>query len=191
MKVYLTNQEKKLKEHLAILKGTEVMPYAKAHLKERISFVQVNTGKKIEAINLDFLFSYEIFPTNIMSSLTQWSDENRNMKIGDTIVQQVFIPPTKSLSQKIIFGVRITEIIDLKTKKGFSYQTLQGHVEKGISTFTIEQNDDNQKLIFKIHTHSAPGNLISKILGPFFSIPYQTFCTKSALTNVKKIIETQ
>lgn len=164
------------------------MPYAQKHLREKVNFIEINTSKKFEELNLNFLFNYEIFPTNIMSSLNQWNDEDRRMKIGDTIVQQVFIPPIKSFSQKIIFGVRITEIIDLKTKKGFTYQTLQGHVEKGISTFTVEQKE-NQKLFFKIHTHSAAGNLTSKILSPFFSIPYQTFCTKSALTNVKKIIE--
>ena len=34
------------------------------------------------------------------------------MKIGDTIAQQANIPPFKNFSQKIIFGVRINEIIN-------------------------------------------------------------------------------
>lgn len=190
MKLYLTNQEEKFKEHLVCLKAIATMSFTKSRLSEKVSFVEINTDKKLETLNLSFLFNYEIFPQNIMSSFTQWNDENRTMKIGDTIVQQVFIPPIKSFSQKIIFGVRITEIINLKTKKGFSYETLPGHAEKGISTFTVEQVGP-QKLIFKIHTHSASGNIISKILSPFFSIPYQTFCTKSALANVKRIIEAQ
>ena len=72
----------------------------------------------------------------------------------------------------------------------FSYETLEGHVEKGISTFTIEQAD-NMKLIFKVCTYSSPGSILTKLLGQIFSIPYQSFCTKSALKNVKRQIEIQ
>ncbi len=111
------------------------------------------------------------------------------MKVGDTIVQQVYIPPTKVFSQKIIFGVRINEIINEPARKGFSYETLEGHVEKGISTFTVEQQENN--LIFKIQTYSTPGNILTKLIGLIFSIPYQTFCTKTALNNVKLQIEKQ
>lgn len=119
-----------------------------------------------------------------MSYYSQWKDENRNMKFGDTIVQQIFIPPIQSFSQKIIFGVRINEIINEVNRKGFSYETLNGHVEKGISTFTIEELEN--KIFFKIHTFSKPGHLISRIAGPIFSIPYQTYCTKKALKYVSK-----
>ena len=111
------------------------------------------------------------------------------MKIGDTIAQQVFIPPTKTFSLKIIFGVRINEIIDQADKKGFSYETLEGHVENGISTFTVEQLGN--KVAFKVQTYSTPGNFLTKLLGPVFSVPYQTFCTKTALKIVKRQIENQ
>lgn len=109
------------------------------------------------------------------------------MQVADTIAQQVYIPPIKIFSQKIIFGVRICEIINQTNKKGFSYETLDGHVEKGISTFTVEQL--NEKVIFKIQTFSSPGNFFTKLVGPVFSVPYQTFCTKTALKNVKRQIE--
>ena len=109
------------------------------------------------------------------------------MKAGDTIVQQVFIPPTKIVSQKLIFGVRIKEIIDEKSRKGFSYETLEGHVEKGISTFTVEE--EQGRIVFKIKTFSGAGNLLSKLMGPFFSVPYQAFCTNKALENCKKQME--
>lgn len=113
----------------------------------------------------------------------------RKMKIGDTIAQQVYIPPSRTFSQKIIFGVRINEIIEQADKKGFSYETLEGHVEKGVSTFTVERLDN--KIVFKVQTYSTPGNILTKILGPIFSVPYQTFCTKTALKNVKRQLENQ
>lgn len=189
MKIYLKNQFANFKKHLDCLKTIQVMKYEKSQLTEKTTSIDLKTTKKLEQINLDFLFDYQIFPNNIMKFKTQWADEKRIMKVGDTIVQQVYIPPTKIFSQKIIFGVRINEIINQAGKKGFSYETLEGHVEKGISTFTVEQI--NNKLIFKVHTYSTPGNILTKLLGPIFSIPYQTYCTKKVLKTVKKQIEIQ
>lgn len=184
MKIYLTDQISKFKQHLDFLKSKKVMGYDKSRLTEKITTIEINTTKKIDQLNLDFLFDYQIFPDNIMTFKNEWTDQNRKMQIGDTIVQQVFIPPTVTFSQKIIFGVRINEIINQADKKGFSYETLEGHVEKGVSTFTIEQLDN--KLVFKIQTYSTPGNILTKILGPIFSLPYQAYCTKRAITNVSK-----
>jgi hypothetical protein len=189
VKIYLSDQKNKLKQHLDFLKRKDVMDYDKTCLTEKITTIEINSKKKIDKLNLDFLFDYKIFPNNIMTFKNQWTDENRKMRIGDTIAQQVYIPPTKTFSQKIIFGVRVNEIIDQVDKKGFSYETLEGHVEKGISTFTVEQTET--KLVFKVQTYSTPGNILTKLVGPFFSVPYQTFCTNAALRNVKKQLENQ
>jgi hypothetical protein len=187
MKIYLLDQKSKFEKHLDFLKKQPIMEYDKSTLKEKISIVEIQTTKKIEELNLDFLFKYQIFPDKILTFTTQWTVENRRMKLGDTIAQQVYIPPIKLFSQKIVFGVRINEIIDEDVRKGFSYETLEGHVEKGISTFTIEQLEN--QIIFKIHTFSSPGNRLTKLLAPIFSIPYQTYCTNKALKNVKQQIE--
>lgn len=165
------------------------MDYDKNELSEKITTIDINTTKKLEQINLDFLFDYNIFPENIMTYKAQWSEENRSMNVGDTIAQQVYIPPIKAFSQKIIFGVRINEIISQAKRKGFSYETLEGHVEKGISTFTVEQLDN--RLVFKIQTYSTPGNFLTRLLGPIFSVPYQAYCTNAALINVKRQLELQ
>jgi hypothetical protein len=187
MKIYLFDQQKNFKQHLDVLKSRRVMRYEKKKLTEKITTIDIDTKKNIDELDLDFLFDYQIFPENIMTFKTQWQDENRRMKVGDTIVQQAYIPPIKNFSQKIIFGVRINEIINDAERKGFSYETLEGHVEKGVSTFTVEKLDN--KIIFKIQTYSAPGNILTKLLGPVFSVPYQTFCTKKALKNVKRQVE--
>jgi uncharacterized protein (UPF0548 family) len=189
MKIFLTDQRNNLKKHLDLLKARPVMEYDKSQLIEKVTTIDLTTKKRLDQLNLDFLFDYEIFPSNIMTFKTEWQDNGRKMAIGDTVVQQVYLPPTKMLSQKIIFGVRVNDLIDQQNKKGFSYETLEGHVEKGVSTFTLEQLDN--KLIFKIQTYSMPGNILTKLLGPIFSIPYQTFCTKAALKNVKRQIELQ
>ena len=162
------------------------MTFDKGKLTEKVSTINISTDKSLKQINFDFLFDYEIFPSNIMTFKTQWGQEKRKMKVGDTILQQATIPPTKFLSQKIIFGVRVNNIIDEDERKGFSYETIEGHVEKGESTFTIEQS--GQGVIFKIKTFSEPGNLLTKLVGLIFTVPYQTYCTLRALENVKKKI---
>lgn len=189
MKIFLTNQSQKFKSHLDILKKCQVMKYNKSDLKETITIKNLETNKKLNELDLQFLFDYLIFPEKIMSYYVEWKDENRKMKIGDTIVQQVYLPPILYFSQKIIFGVRINEIIHEENRIGFSYETLDGHVEKGVSTFTIELISD--KLIAKIHTFSSSGNILTKLLGPIFSVPYQKYCTKLALNNIKQQIDVQ
>jgi len=189
MKVYLINQIKKFNKHLEILKSKRVMKFDKNKLIEKITEIQLDTEKTLDELNLDFFFDYKIFPDNILIFKTQWNNENRKMEIGDSIVQQAFLPPIKNFSQKVIFGVRINEILNEKNKKGFSYETLEGHVERGISIFTIEY--DLGKLKFKIHTFSEPGNILTRIVGPIITIPYQKYCTKKALESVKQQIEIQ
>ena len=188
MKIYLRNQTKYLKTHLENLKLQEIIKYDKSQLNEKTTFIDINTNKDLQQLDTKFFWEYNFFPKNIMSFLTEWSDQKRQMQIGDTIVQQAFIPPVRQFSQKIIFGVRINNIIAETNRIGFSYETLNGHVEMGESTFTIEKTSED-KTIFKIHTFSKPGNLLTKLVGPFFSIPYQTFCTKRGLENVKKNLE--
>ncbi|WP_306051460.1 DUF1990 family protein [Allomuricauda sp. MMSF_3316] len=183
MKIYLTDQKKNFERHLNDLRTKSVMEYDKNRLTKKISIIEIETEK----IDFHALFDYKIFPVNIMTHLTEWKLNNREMKVGDTIVQQVYIPPTRIFSQKIVFGVRISEIIDEPSKKGFSYETLDGHVEKGVSTFTLEQT--NEKTVFKIMTYSAPGNFLTRALGPIFSRPYQKYSTEEALKNVKRQIE--
>jgi len=187
MKIFLTDQKNNFDSLLLELMTRPVMAYDRARLIEQTTTIELKTKTHLDQLDLSCLFDYRIFPPHIMTHRTQWAQERRNMQIGDTILQQVFIPPIPSFSQKLIFGVRIKDIIDEKTRRGFSYETLKGHVEKGISYFTVEQTDDG--LIFKIHTFSEPRNFLLKIAGPFFGLPYQAYCTRQALSHVKHELE--
>lgn len=98
MKIYLTDQKNKLKRHLDFLKSRSVMHYDKTRLTEKVTTINIDTKTKIENLDLQFLFDYKIFPENIMTFLTEWEAENRNMQVADTIVQQVYLPPTETFS---------------------------------------------------------------------------------------------
>jgi uncharacterized protein (UPF0548 family) len=189
MKIFLTDQNLKFPQHLELLKRAPVMIYNKTRLKEKTSQIFIKTQKRLPEIDLESFFNYCIFPDHILSFQTQWAMEKRKMKIGDTILQQVYLPPIKAFSQKIIFGVRVSEIINSSDKLGFSYEALKGHVEKGISIFTVEQ--EKEGISFRITTFSKPGNLLAIVFGPIFAIPYQTYCTNAALKYMKNRIEEQ
>ncbi len=165
------------------------MSYEKSLLIEKVSSIEIHNCSSLKELDLSFFFAYRIFPENILSAYTQWQDEQRKMQSGDTILQQVYLPPIPKFSQKALFGVRIKEVIWEEKRCGFSYETLNGHVECGISYFLLEESDG--KVIFKIQTFSKPGNFFTRLLGPVFSIPYQTYCTQKALKNVKRMIETK
>ncbi len=186
MQVHLTDQKKHLRKHLERLGKKQVMAYERTELREAVSMIELETALPLEELDLRPLFAYDIFPSHIMSHLSEWTVAGRAMEVGDTIVQQVYLPPTPSFSQKLIFAVRVNAVIDEPERKGFSYETLEGHVEQGISTFTVERSGD--KLIFKVHTFSAPATFLSRMLGQVFSMPYQSYCTKAALAHVRRSI---
>ena len=188
MQTHLTDQSRKFTKHLEDLLRRPVMNYDRSKLSEKVTAIKIDTVNRVQDLNTRSFFDYNIFPKNILTHLTQWKYENREMKVGDTILQQTFLPPLRSLSLKVLFGVRISEVIRETSRVGFSYETLEGHVERGISTFTIEDQEDG-KPIFKIHTFSRPGNFLTSLAGPIFSVPYQTFCTRQGLLNVKRQLE--
>jgi hypothetical protein len=186
MNIYLTDQEKKFEILLKQLSSRSVITFDKRKLKERTTSIDLGSEKKLEQLDLNFFFDYKIFPSRILTFMAEWKIENRSIRVGDTILQQVFIPPTRVFSQKIVFGVRISSIIDETGRKGFSYVTIEGHVERGESVFTFEKAEG--RLIFKITTFSEPGNVLTSLLGPIFTDPYQAYCTRAALENVRRQI---
>jgi len=186
MQIHFADQQQHLRKHLERLREKQVMPYDRSELRETVSTIDLEPSLPLEELDLRPLFDYAIFPSHIMTHLTEWSGAGRAMEVGDTIVQQVYLPPTPSFSQKLILGVRVKAVINTPDRKGFSYETLEGHVEKGVSTFSVELS--RNKLIFKIHTFSTPGTFLLRLVGPIFSAPYQRFCTKVALEHVRGLI---
>ncbi|GAB4093773.1 DUF1990 domain-containing protein [Flaviaesturariibacter terrae] len=182
MKLFLTDQQARFRQHLEQLAKVPVAPYRSAGLVEKRSSIHLPVTPDLLQRAADVLFSYRIFPSRILRCYGEWTASGRPMQPGDTIVQQAYIPPFGSFSQKLIFGVRIDSIIREESRLGFSYETLEGHAERGRSIFTVEAQ--NGRARFVIHTFSEPGNFLTKLLGPLVTVPYQAWCTKAALQYV-------
>jgi hypothetical protein len=150
-------------------------------LPKKFSKISLSPNKRLADCDVDFIFDYEIFPKYIMRHQAEWKLSHREMRVGDVIVQRAVVPPV-GFGVCLEFAVRITQVIRNATKVGFVYETLNGHVERGISEFYFEEVGDD--LHFAIRTFSEPGLFITQATKYIFTLPYQTWCTNRALQNV-------
>lgn len=137
----------------------------------------------LQEYDFSFLFRYEIFPLEILNFFGEWQLHNREMQVGDIIIQQAKIPPV-SLSIKLIFGVKILSVYHDKNKVGFSYGTLEGHPETGINEFSFFIKDDS--LFAEVNTIAKPGLFLSQSLAFIFTKPYVNYCNQKALSIMKE-----
>lgn len=156
-----------------------------ATLPEKSSEIPLGYSGPISSYRTDFLFAYDIFPHSLMRAEPQWIRERRAMRVGDIIIQRAVLPPI-GFGLCAEFAVRISALISEPSKLGFAYDTLAGHLERGVSEFYFEERSG--ALFFVIHTHSEPAHWLSR-LGRPFSLVYQKWCTQQALKHVKKRFE--
>ena len=151
-------------------------------LPEKTSQIALDYSGPLRSYHTDFLFAYDIFPRFLMRVEPQWIREGREMRVGDIIVQRAVLPPI-GFGLCAEFAVRISALISEPSKLGFAYETLAGHLERGISEFYFEERAG--ELFFVIHTYSEPAHWLSR-LGRPFSLAYQQWCTQQALKHVKQ-----
>ena len=153
-----------------------------AAFPEKRTEITIGRPSPIGRYHTDFLFNYDIFPRFLMRAEPQWLRESRSMRVGDVIVQRAVLPPI-GFGLCAEFAVRITKMFSEPQKLGFAYETLAGHVERGISEFFFEERTG--AIFFVIHTYSEPGHWLSRI-GGVFTVRYQRWCTQQALRHVKQ-----
>ena len=156
-----------------------------ATLPEKTSDIALGYSGPISSYRTDFLFAYDIFPRFLMRAEAQWVREGRAMRVGDIIVQRAVLPPI-GFGLCAEFAVRISALINQPSKLGFAYETLAGHLERGVSEFFFEERAG--ALFFVIHAYSEPAHWLWR-LGRPFSLLYQKWCTQQALKHVKKRFE--
>lgn len=152
-------------------------------LPEKASTIPLNILGPINKWHIDPLFEYDVFPASIIRYEAEWKTENRQMRVGDIILQRAMIPPLIGFGLCLEFAVRISRLIEEEKRLGFAYETLDGHAERGISEFYFEEK--NGSLHFTIHTHSEPGHWTSRLGKHIATLPYQAWCTQRALNHVK------
>lgn len=153
-------------------------------IPEQRSEIALGSSAPLLSCRTSFLFAYDIFPSCIMRAAPQRVCEEREMRVGDRVVQRVF-PLPLGFGLCMEFAVRISAIINEPHSVGFVYETLEGHAEREVSEFYFEEREDG--LFFVIHTRSEPGHWLSKLGDLIFTRPYQRWCTKQAHHRVQSL----
>ncbi len=185
MKISVTDQESRLRGLIPEFKALPLSYDAHTKLREKESSMVVGGAAATDLSSHDFssLFEYDIFPRRVMVFAAEWQHQGRRMQEGDVIVQQAFLPPLP-ISVKCIFAVRVLKIFREPTKVGFSYGTLKGHPEMGLSEFYFAVRDGTIRTA--IHTYSYPGTLLTRSVAPIFTLPYQQYCTNRGLQRMRE-----
>lgn len=127
----------------------------------------------------DRLLTYQVFPPRRMRAHV-CSDDGR-LREGTTIVQQVGIGP-----MTLEAGVRVIRVWRRHDgdgdETGFTYATLEGHPEQGISTFTIRHLAGQPSIDFIIDVRSRPGSWLIKLARPV-TRRFQVRATEAALAH--------
>jgi hypothetical protein len=153
------------------------------NLPEKTSSIDLREKKSLTSCDFGFLFNYEVFPPNVIRSIPEWRIDGRPaMRAGDVIVQRAFIPPIGA-GICLECAVRVLNIFNEPARIGFSYQTLAGHPERGISEFYFATGPDG--LRFFIHTFSEPGHWTTRAAA-ILARRYQSWCTQRALQYVSQ-----
>jgi uncharacterized protein (UPF0548 family) len=125
----------------------------------------------------DRLLTYQVFPPHLMDARV-CSDDSR-LREGTTIVQRVAIGPLT-----LEAGVRVIRVWHHEDPEGgeagFTYATLQGHPERGISTFRLRHRADPPAIDFMIDVRSRPGSWLTRLARPV-ARRFQIRATEAAL----------
>ena len=128
----------------------------------------------------DFVFRYEIFPERILRSWGEWRGEGRDMRAGDTIVQEAMVPPFP-WGVRMLFGARVTEVICSLLSVSFSYATLTSHAETGVNSFGLRL--EGGEAVAWSTSRAEPGNALMRLAGPVV-MRYADWCKEQAVARM-------
>jgi uncharacterized protein (UPF0548 family) len=101
---------------------------------------------------------------------------------GDTIVQRIFVA-----GLAIEAGVRVVEVRREPERVGFSYVTLEGHVERGVASFSVVREPERE-LSFQIESWSTP-SVLTTWLAPGVARYFQRKSVAEALDSfVRQVV---
>lgn len=124
---------------------------------------------------VDRLFRYDIFPPDLMSAVVCTTDGR--IARDAVIVQRVRVglPIMES-------AVRVVDVWHRQAQDsedaGFAYATLDGHPERGVSTFRVVR--EGSAVRFEIKATSRPGSILTSIGRPI-ARRFQRRATRAAL----------
>ena len=147
------------------------------HYERQVRHMPGEDSDRTYARSVERLFRYDIFPRSVMRPTVCSAD--RRIHPETTIVQCVALGLFHI--ESAVRVVRTWQSADFNVDEaGFTYATLTGHPERGISTFRVIWNRDTDRVTFVIDARSQPGSLRFRIARPV-ARRFQRYATEAAL----------
>ncbi|MCP5096484.1 MAG: DUF1990 family protein [Chloroflexi bacterium] len=125
------------------------------HVEQRLG---VDESGALFNTAVSLLKKYRFYPKDVMSFVGDFELEERQMKIGDRIVQRIHL--LHLFGRPVLDAVTMIEIIDVidePRRYGFTYATVDTHVKQGEWTAVVEwQENGDVVLIMKAISRPIP-----------------------------------
>jgi uncharacterized protein (UPF0548 family) len=131
------------------------------------------------------IMEYRIFPPRMAERIVSRTP----IQIGDVVGLRYYFLPGIHL----FIASRVIEVFDeIKegiARKGFTYRTLEGHVELGEETFAVEKDLATGRVIAFLQAWSRPGHWLTR-LGYWYARWCQLHAGRSAIRYLQEIAKT-
>jgi uncharacterized protein (UPF0548 family) len=128
------------------------------------------------------IMSYQIFPARMATPVV----ERTPLQLGDVLGLRYPMLPGLS----IFFAAKVIEMIDDENetviRKGFTYRTLEGHIEIGEETFLVEKNRLTGEVTASLQAWSRPGHWLTRV-GYWYARWCQLDAGKKAIRNFQRL----
>jgi uncharacterized protein (UPF0548 family) len=132
----------------------------------------------------DALLRYDIYAPRRMRSAVCSSDGR--VRSGTLIIQRVSVGPIA-----VETAVRVVDVFEGREGRlvGFTYVTLQGHVEKGVASFFVASHDHaaGQRLTFNIESWSTSARGVAQAIAPLSRL-VQKAISREALEHFRSVV---
>ncbi len=125
---------------------------------------------------------YRIFPPHLVDRVLKRTP----MQVGDTVGLSYRLAP----GIRLFFASRVIDVFETTQanayRSGFTYRTLQGHIEFGEETFAVEKDMTTGAVTASLTAWSRPGHWLTRL-----GYPYARWCQlhagRSAVEHLKQV----
>lgn len=121
---------------------------------------------------------YDIFPPRLGRGVAR-----RPVRVGDVVGLRYFLVP----GVHIFFASRVYEVIDEELRRGFSYETLEGHPEAGQETFAVTKDPHTGAIVASLQAWSQLAPPWPRLLSPL-TRPLQYGAGRAALDYFEQLV---
>lgn len=130
--------------------------YSNWHLDHDERVIGQDPTGRLFQIAADKLMRYHFYPSDVISSTSEFGLNNRWVTVGDRIVQRIHLVRlfTRPILDMIII-TEITAVLDEPRCIGYTFTTVENHVTRGSRSVMVEWSLNDQ-IIFSISAISQP-----------------------------------